>query len=69
MSYKKMGRRRKMMKNALASTHVIRHVAASKATIKGQQAHIKRKMGKFGAASPGRIIMKDGEIIDGQEAF
>ena len=63
----KRNKRSKMLRAAARAPAGIRDAAASKWSRIKQRRHDDRKLGTFGAASPVRIIAKDGRSVDKQE--
>jgi hypothetical protein len=62
---KRMSRRKQrkaMMRAAAKAPHWVRHIAASKRFSPGHR--WRKSMGKFGAASPVRHLVKDGQPVE-----
>lgn len=55
---------RRMMKDAAKATPIFRHIGTSKWTKEEQTKHYCRGLGKFGAASEVKVLMKDGVAIE-----
>jgi hypothetical protein len=68
MSKQRNSKRRKYLRAAARACGGFRDAVASKWTEAKQHKHDDRKLGTFGAASPVRIIVKNGKPVDMQEA-
>lgn len=68
MSKQRKSKRSKVMRAAAATIRGFRDIVASKWTQAKQQRHNSRQLGTFGAASPVRIIVKDGEAVQAKPA-
>jgi hypothetical protein len=69
MKQRNTKRRRYLRAAARCASGGVRDAVASKWTDAKQRRHDDRKLGTFGAASPVRIIMKDGKRIDDGGTF
>jgi hypothetical protein len=58
-------KRRKYLRAAARASGGVRDAVASKWTQRKQHRHDDRKLGTFGAASAVRIIVKDGQPVEG----
>ena len=64
MSRKNRDRKKKLMKQVRKLPNWVRHVAATKAYDPAEMREYHNKqLGTFGAASPVRTIMKDGQVV------
>lgn len=64
---KRNSKRRKYLRAAGRASGGVRDAVASKWTEAKQRKHDDRMLGTFGAASPVRIIIKDGQHVDHQQ--
>jgi hypothetical protein len=64
VSKQRNSKRRKYLRAAARASDGVRDAVASKWSKAKQRRYDNRKLGTFGAASPVRIVMKDGQPVD-----